>query len=83
MACGTPVVASCVGILKEINKKAYTPVDPQNPSQIAEAVHRVMTDRKLRDLKVKFGLDEIKKFSWDDCANKTLSVYEEVVGAYV
>ena len=83
MACGTPVVASCVGILKEVDKQAYTPADPKNPSQIAESIHRVITNRKLRDLKVKFGLNEVKKFSWADCAYKTLSVYKEAVESYV
>jgi len=82
LACGVPVAASCVGILKEINKQAYTLIDPGSPGQIAESIHRLITDHELREQQIRTGLAEVKKYSWQDCAGKTLALYREVVGSY-
>jgi len=80
-ACGVPVAASCVGILQEINKNAYTHLEPDNPEQIAESINRLLTDYKLRELQIKTALTEVQKFNWSDCAAKTLALYREVCQA--
>lgn len=78
-ACGMPVAASCVGILQEIDKRAYTSLEPDNPRQIAESIKRLLTDHKLRELQIKTALTEVSKFNWQDCAAKTLAFYQEVL----
>ena len=78
-ACGLPVAASCVGILKEVNKQAYTHFDPESPARIAESVNRLITNRKLKEKQIKTALAEVRKYSWTDCAAKTLALYREVV----
>lgn len=80
-ACGLPVAASCVGILQEINKNAYTPLEPDDPKQIAESIDRLLTDHKLRELQIKTALTEVQKFKWSDCAAKTLTLYREALEA--
>ena len=78
-ACGLPIAATQTGILKEINKQAYSAIDPENPEQIAESVTRLITDNKLREQQIKTALVEIRKYSWPDCAHKTLKLYKELV----
>ena len=77
-ACGVPVAASCTGILHEIDKNAYMPLDPHNPEQMTESIARLLTDYKLRELQIKTALTEVQKFNWSDCAAKTLALYKEV-----
>jgi glycosyltransferase involved in cell wall biosynthesis len=78
-ACGVPVAASCVGILQEINKKAYTHLEPDDFEQMAESIKRLLTDYKLREQQIKIALTEIQKFNWSDCAAKTLKLYREAL----
>jgi glycosyltransferase involved in cell wall biosynthesis len=77
-ACGVPAAASCTGILHEIDKNAYAPLEPNNPEQIAESLVRLLTDCKLRELQIKTALTEVHRFNWSDCATKTLALYKEI-----
>jgi len=78
-ACGVPVAASWVGILREIDQNAYTHLEPHNPEQMARAIIRLLEDSTLREVQTKTALSEVKKFNWSDCAVKTLSLYREFV----
>ncbi|MHC4397187.1 MAG: glycosyltransferase family 4 protein [Planctomycetota bacterium] len=80
-ACGVPVAASCVGILQEIDKNAYTPLEPDSPEQMAEPISRLLTDHKFRKSQIKTALTEIQKFNWSDCAAKTQTLYREAIEA--
>ena len=80
-ACGVPVAASYVGILQEIDKNAYTLLEPDTPEQMAESINRLLTDYKLRELQIKTALTKVQKFNWFDCAIKTLTLYTEAIEA--
>ena len=80
-ACGLPVAASCVGILQEVDKNAYTHLEPDNPEQMGENINRLLTDHKLRKSQIKTAQTEIQKFNWSDCAAKTLTLYREAIEA--
>ncbi|HPS55908.1 MAG TPA: glycosyltransferase family 1 protein [Sedimentisphaerales bacterium] len=80
-ACGLPVAASCVGILQEIDQRAYTPLEPDNHDQMAKSINRLLTDYKLRELQIKTALIQVQKFNWHDCATKTLALYRDVLEA--
>lgn len=74
MATGTPVVASNAGSLPEIVGEAGIIVDPYKPEGIARGI---VEARKNREALVKRGLEQAKKFSWEECAKKTLRVLEK------
>jgi len=78
-ACRVPVAATCTGILKEINKQAYTLLEPQSPIQISEAIYKLISDDRRKEEQIKSALSEVKRFNWADCAAKTLSLYEQAV----
>lgn len=80
MASGTPVVAARSGSLPEILGDAAIFADPQNPSQIADAVHLVLADPDLRARLRLHGLARAKRYSWGAAAEATLRVYRQVLG---
>lgn len=75
MACGTPVVVSNAGSLPEIVAKAGVIIDPDNPEDIAQGLKEAL--KKGKELSQK-GIEQAKKFDWQDCAQKTLAVLESI-----
>src|SRR5262249_35482555 len=61
MACGVPVVASDIPIFQEILSDACLLVDPRNVTQLAQSIHRVITDPELRKELIARGLIQSKK----------------------
>lgn len=77
-ACGTPVVSSNTSSLPEVGGTAALYFDPQNLTQFTEIVTRVLQDRLLREKFKKLGLARSRQFCWDQTANQTIQVYEDV-----
>lgn len=75
MACGVPVVVSNAGSLPEVVGEAGIVVDPYNSQDIARGMREALEKRD--DLKEK-GWIQVRKFSWEECAAKTLEVLEKV-----
>ena len=78
MACGVPVIGSTRCSIPEIIGDAGLIVDPDNIEELAEAIWKVLTDKKLRENLIKKGYERIKQFSWEKTAKETLKVFEEV-----
>ena len=67
--------------LPEVVGDAAITVDPYDVDALADAMHRVLTDRDLReDLRAR-GLARARQFTWERTARETLAVYREVCGA--
>lgn len=79
MAVGTPVAVSNTGSLPEIVGEAGIIVDPYSPADIARGIKKVISDKRIRDKMIKRGLERVKKFSWEKCAQKTFEVLKKVV----
>jgi len=78
MASGTPVVTSNVSSLPEVAGDAALLVDPYDPTAIADAIHRVLTNDVLRaDLKRRGGA-QARKFSWETSVRRVRDIYDEV-----
>ena len=78
MACGCPVAASSAGALPEVCGDAARYFDPSDPDAIADAADEVLDDREAA---IERGLARAGRFSWDDCARRHESVYEELLSA--
>lgn len=75
--CGKPVVVSNVGSIPEVAGKAGIYVDPNNIESIANGIRRVLKmNRKEYNEIVNLGIEQSHKFSWEECARKTLEVIE-------
>lgn len=77
MAVGTPVVLSNVGSLPEVAGDAGTYFEPCDEDDIAAKIKKVLS-MKTSDYNelVKKSLNQVKKFSWESTARKTLEVLE-------
>lgn len=78
LACGTPVITSNNSSGPEIVGDAGILVNPYNIDEIAGAMIKVLTDKKLYDSLVEKGLRRAKDFSWENTACQTLKAYEEL-----
>lgn len=81
MAAGVPLVVSRVGGLAEIVEDSVDgiEVEPNNPSAIAAATVRILSDRELVSRLVTKGEEKVKSYSWENVAKRTLGVYQEAV----
>ena len=79
MACGVPVVVSNKGSLPEVVGDAGVYVDPNSPKSIREVIVKVlsMDDIEYNKL-VTRGLEQVKGFSWEKTALKTLEALDYV-----
>ena len=69
---GVPIVASNNSSIPEVigTKVKSFLVDPKKPEDIAETVYRILSNKKIRESLVKPGLENVKRFSWDNCAKE-------------
>lgn len=78
MATGVPVACSREGALSEIASDRAVFFDSKNLDEMADAMEKIATDKKLRKRLVVEGLDWSKKFSWEKTAEKTLEVLKNL-----
>jgi glycosyltransferase involved in cell wall biosynthesis len=79
MACGTPVITSKISCMPEIAGDAALLVDPLSAPSIADGLLRMLGNAEYRGRKIRDGLSNAKRFSWDTAAEKVLSIYESVL----
>ncbi|MDR3559631.1 MAG: glycosyltransferase family 1 protein [Candidatus Pacebacteria bacterium] len=71
-AARVPVICADNSSLPEVGGEAAVYFDGQSPTDLAEKIKKVLSDENLRKTCVKKGLERIKKFSWEKCAQETL-----------
>lgn len=76
MACGTPVISSDRGALREAVGDAALVIDPEDPPQIAEAIQQIGKDPSWK----KKGLEHASKYQWRDFAAATARLYRQTLG---
>lgn len=80
MRCGTPVVASKSSCIPEICGDSNAMFfDPYDPEDMANVVRRLLLDEGMQKDLRECGLKHSLKFSWEDMAEKTLKVYNDVL----
>ena len=80
MACGTPVVASDTGGLREILAGGHgLTFPPEDAEGLADRIVEVLTDPELAAGLVDRGLRHIRaRYDWDDVAARTAAVHARV-----
>jgi glycosyltransferase involved in cell wall biosynthesis len=74
MAGGIPVVVLDTEIAREIYGRAAEYVEHPEPSLIAASLERVLSDHAERHRLVEAGKTQVERYSWDECARRTLQV---------
>lgn len=78
MRYGCPVIASNVSSMPEAGGDAALYFDPENASDIAKTIEKVIKDKKLREEMIRKGNSHYKKFTWDKAAKEVLSTLESI-----
>jgi glycosyltransferase involved in cell wall biosynthesis len=76
MAAGVPVVTSNVSSLPEIAGDAALLVDPRSPSELREALARLLLSISLRMELAGRGRTRAEAFRWETCAAKSLEFFK-------
>lgn len=78
MSYGVPVITASNSSLVEAAGEAAIYCDGHTPSTLARSISRLVTDDELKRSLIENGYQQIKKFTWEKCANQTLAVYKRV-----
>ena len=78
MACGTPVVTSPQGALREIAGDAARFVEPTEVESIAAGLREVLADPAKREELRSKGLAHVPRFRWSNTAETTRRLYARV-----
>lgn len=74
-SCGTPVLSSNRGSLREIGGESAVYFDPDNLKQFISIAKELIENLSIRNKLVKLGLMQAAKFSWKKTAEETISAY--------
>ncbi len=82
MACGTPLIVSDAGALREVVGDAALVIpSPRDVEALAEAMVRLWRDAELRQTLRRRGLQLTRRFQPATVARQTLTLYRELVEA--
>lgn len=79
MACRTAAITSTTSSLPEVAGEAAALVDPHNTDAIAATLLDILNDDNKRESMAAASIEQSKKFTWVDNANKTLAIYRELM----
>lgn len=69
---GVPVIVAKNSSLPEVGEDAVAYFDGKNSEELAEKMKNVLENKELREEMTEKGQEQIKKFSWENCARETL-----------
>jgi len=75
-ACGCPVITSNNTACPEVAGKSALLINPHDTEEISDAMEQLLNNSNLRANLTNCGYENIKRFSWDKCAEETEKVYE-------
>ncbi len=78
-AQGLPVLASTHGALPEVAGPAAILRDPDDTDAIVDGLERFFADEPLRGRMVRLGLENVRRFTWENAAKETISMYEHLL----
>lgn len=78
MAAGLPVVAANRGALPEVIGEAGVLADVDTPDGLAAAMERVLFDAALREGLRQRGLEQARRFRWDQSAARLLDAFRRI-----
>jgi glycosyltransferase involved in cell wall biosynthesis len=77
-AIGRPVVTSRIEPMVSVAGGAACLVDPYDPMSIRSGILRVIEDRHYREVLVRLGFENAKRFSAEAVAQSYMAVYREL-----
>ena len=78
MTCGTPVVSSGGGSLKEVLGEAAIVIDSFDREEWVSKLESVLNDEATRNAMRTAGYTHVQQFDWNETARQTWTVYENL-----
>lgn len=78
MASGVPAIGARATSIPEVVGDGGMLFTPNDENELAEILERVLQNPTERNSLIQKGYERAKKFSWKQCADETLHVYEKV-----
>jgi glycosyltransferase involved in cell wall biosynthesis len=75
MACGTPVISSNRGSLREVVGDSAMIVNPENETELKQQLKKLATNPDLREELSLAGIAHSQKFDWKRAAAETMAIY--------
>ncbi|MGB9150210.1 MAG: glycosyltransferase family 1 protein [Burkholderiales bacterium] len=79
MSYQCPVICSNTSSMPEVAGNAAEYFDPLDIENIRDAIERVVESRNDSQLLVARGLERVKQFSWNKCAQETQAIYGLII----
>lgn len=79
MACGTPVLSSSAGALKETLGDAAVFLPPSEPDVWAETMTELLQNSVRREALIRRGIAQSRGFTWERTAELTMVAYREAL----
>jgi glycosyltransferase involved in cell wall biosynthesis len=79
MSFDCPVVCSNTSSIPEVVGDAAMLFDPLSAVALGQALAGVLDNAGLRQALISRGRERIKHFSWEQCAQQTMAVYEQIL----
>ncbi|QHI70202.1 glycosyltransferase family 4 protein [Tichowtungia aerotolerans] len=76
---GIPVLCSNLSVLREVGGTGALYVPREDSVATAETLHQLISDEALRKRQIENGFENLRRFSWQAAAEKTLNVYRKVM----
>jgi glycosyltransferase involved in cell wall biosynthesis len=80
MAEGCPVICSDIPVLRETAGDPAAYVDPDDIPALARLMHTASGDAQWRQARAMAGRHHVRRFTWDECARRTLAFYAALPG---
>jgi len=79
MSYGCPVLASDSSCLPEILGPAAVYFKDNDMESALTAMEKILRNENYRQRFIVLGFEQIKKYNWDNCAQETLKIYQQVL----
>jgi glycosyltransferase involved in cell wall biosynthesis len=76
MSYGIPVITASNSSLVEAAGNAALYCDGQNTSSLVDALNLLISNKEIKEDLIMKGYEQIKKFTWKNCAQQMLSIYD-------
>lgn len=78
-ASGVPVITSTLTSMPEVAGGAAYLVDPFRVDEIRQGMIELLGDQAACDELIRKGSERVKAFSWKQCADQTLKIYQSLI----
>ena len=79
MSLGCPVISSNTSSLTEVFGDAAISFSPSSIKELTNNLEKIAFDDDLKRKVIDLGYKQSKKFTWERCIDKTLTIYNKVI----